>query len=142
MKLKICPRCDWKAFEELKTYSICHDCNFNTEEGYSWAKKNNQRKGSNEVKPNPTIWNDGTKFTMSDYVVVRQLLMKLTVTERKVITLKFWNGSAIDEIAKAIGATISEVEDILERTLEKLKAQCMNQPDFSRSNQALLLAAA
>lgn len=53
MKFSRCPRCECKSLEQLKTYSVCYNCNFNTVEGFSWSSQgddphNQPTKGERE----------------------------------------------------------------------------------------------
>ncbi|MCY4644267.1 MAG: hypothetical protein OXB88_06570 [Bacteriovoracales bacterium] len=47
MKFKKCPRCNWEALEELKAYSYCINCNYNSvEDNCKHLKKRKKKKKS------------------------------------------------------------------------------------------------
>ena len=62
LKFNICPRCEWRTLERIKTYSYCPNCNYNSSEGLyigddevTLAKKKKKLRESKKVKESVSI---------------------------------------------------------------------------------------
>jgi ribosomal protein L37E len=40
-----CPRCGQQSYERIKTYLVCHQCNFNSVEGFGWDQDKTRPSG-------------------------------------------------------------------------------------------------
>jgi len=144
MKFQNCPRCNENSYENLKTHSVCHGCNFNSVEGFGWQKRRCRYHGEwtgdvvlpgNTNDPVPSI------FTREDYAIVSRAIATLPERERKAVYFRFWKNMPVPEIAHELGCQIRAVVSALERAAVRLKDMCSTNPEFSRYRGILMAAA-
>jgi hypothetical protein len=129
MKMDTCPRCKDPGLERLKTYAVCHACNWNTEEQAVWSKvaRTQQLRScthagpllamSEEIQGSPL----SPRFSAIDYAVLRNSIARLPVRERQVVFLKFWKNQTSMSIAYYLNS------------IQLLRQSCIAHPKFSRS---------
>jgi DNA-directed RNA polymerase specialized sigma24 family protein len=152
MALKTCPRCRETGFERMESYGVCHNCNFNTEEGYSW-QPNSDRTPMRHPSVTAEEMNEGLKrlkasdrmaqlFTESDYRLARRVIAELPQPEKEVVLLKFWGRQDAIGIAERLGLRLSTVESTLAKACDRIRNACLKHPTFSRSHASSNHAAA
>lgn len=72
-------------------------------------------------------------FTQNDIAVIREALRELPIIEWHIIYLRFWENYSIQEIAESLEMRWEEVNQTIDKLLIDLKAHCLNEPTFSRS---------
>jgi DNA-directed RNA polymerase specialized sigma24 family protein len=71
------------------------------------------------------------RFTAKDIEVVRNGLNFLSFLERQIIIYRFWENQTIEEIATALELSWSEIDELINEAIEKLRTFCLEQPNFS-----------
>ena len=74
-----------------------------------------------------------TKFSEGDKVIVRSLLRKLPLKQRKAIILRFWHNYSISDVARELRISWKKSYKMITGGLVKLRKECMAQPRFSRA---------
>ena len=75
-------------------------------------------------------------FSNQDHAILRAAMGRLTVPEKCVVLLRFWEGNTVSEITEILDMPLKEVLFYLCTAFKKLKPACMANPDFSRSSPA------
>ena len=141
MRLRKCPRCDTNAYESLETYSICHDCNFNSAEGYSWAsnwdprsclEKSYGRPIGREVRDQAVAKNlSRILFSKGNTDLVGSALGRLPPIYRTLLYLKFWNGLTTKRISEVYRAPARSIDLALKKAYARIQELTLEDPDFS-----------
>ena len=71
------------------------------------------------------------RFTAKDIEVVRNGLNFLSFLERQIIIYRFWENQTIEEIATVLELSWSEIDEVINEAIEKLRAFCLEHPNFS-----------
>ena len=145
MKLAKCPKCYSEAYENLPSYSICHDCNYNSVEGYAWGGKSHDPKEFIRMKirkegfpldaeDRKTFLNGVVSryiFLPEDQEIVRQSIQSLRPLDRSLIYFKFWLEFPTEKIASLVGLPAWKVDSMLLEIYAYLKDECLENPNFS-----------
>lgn len=70
-------------------------------------------------------------FTEKDQSILREGITQLSFIDRQIIINRFWENFSIEEIAETFLMSWDEVDQSIEESMEKLKAYCLSQREFS-----------
>ena len=75
-------------------------------------------------------------FSETDHLIVRQAMALLPKRECEILTLRFWGNLSVTEISISLGMNWDRAEERLTQALLKLRGICLEQPEFSRRDEA------
>ena len=75
------------------------------------------------------------KFNTTDKNILIRGLDRLSMWEKQVLIYRFWENLSIEEISRLMGLKWSEVDQSIERSYVSLREYCLNDSEFSLSEQ-------
>lgn len=74
-------------------------------------------------------------FTGTDYEIVRSGLKQLPAVHQMILLLHYWENHSLTEISEKLGLSIQSIEEGTREATQTLKQICLNDTNFSRSEQ-------
>jgi hypothetical protein len=139
MKRLKCPKCFSQEYRTLKKFSYCRTCEYNSLEGYPSGSDGTPGRPFAGTRFDP-LWDrirmmakkKPKNFFLSDrdYPIVCGAILKLPLTEQRVLYLKFWKKLDSLTIGYLLGLSLPAVETYLSHAYRQLKTLCLSNPEF------------